>query len=91
MKERHPGKHSPSPRKTDARNSSQAECRTDTQPDRTSAPTQPRLDTAGPGDMRDYLATHERRRRLAPRAILVGILAGLTAVAFRKASTWRMA
>ena len=34
-------------------------------------------------EVRDFLRTHEWRRRQFPRAILVGLLAGLVAVAFR--------
>ena len=33
--------------------------------------------------MRDFLRAHEQRRRLLPRAIVVGLTAGLVAVAFR--------
>lgn len=35
-------------------------------------------------EIRDFARRSERRRRLAPRAALVGILAGLTAAAFRR-------
>lgn len=35
------------------------------------------------GEVRDFVRAHERRRRLFPRAALVGLLAGLVAVAFR--------
>ena len=35
------------------------------------------------GEVRDFVRAHERRRRQFPRAILVGLLAGLVAVAFR--------
>lgn len=35
------------------------------------------------GEVRDFVRAHERRRRMFPRAILVGLLAGLVAVAFR--------
>lgn len=35
------------------------------------------------GEIRDFVKTHERRRRQFPKAILVGFLAGLVAVAFR--------
>jgi chloride channel protein, CIC family len=35
------------------------------------------------GEMRDLARAHERRRRQFPRALLVGVLAGLVAVAFR--------
>lgn len=37
------------------------------------------------GEIRDFVRTHERRRRQLPRAALVGLLAGLLAVAFRAA------
>lgn len=36
------------------------------------------------GEVRDFLRSHERRRRQLPRAALVGVLAGLVAVAFRR-------
>jgi len=36
------------------------------------------------GEVRDFLRTHEQRRRQLPRAIVVGILAGLLAVAFTR-------
>jgi chloride channel protein, CIC family len=36
-------------------------------------------------EMRDFLRAHEQRRRQLPRALLVGILAGLVAVAFQSA------
>jgi CIC family chloride channel protein len=36
-------------------------------------------------EMRDFLRAHERRRRQLPRVLLVGILAGLAAVAFQGA------
>ncbi|HEY0782731.1 MAG TPA: chloride channel protein, partial [Thermoanaerobaculia bacterium] len=36
-------------------------------------------------EIRDFERRHERRRRLAPRAALVGLCAGLTAAAFRLA------
>ncbi len=35
------------------------------------------------GTFRDFVRTHERRRRLFPRALLVGLITGLVAVAFR--------
>ncbi|MGV3723982.1 MAG: hypothetical protein ACO1SX_24070, partial [Actinomycetota bacterium] len=35
------------------------------------------------GEVRDFLRSHERRRRQFPRAVLVGLIAGLVAVAFR--------
>lgn len=35
------------------------------------------------GEVRDFLRAHERRRRQFPRAALVGVIAGLVAVAFR--------
>lgn len=35
------------------------------------------------GEVRDLLRSHERRRRVVPRAALVSLLAGLLAVAFR--------
>ncbi len=35
------------------------------------------------GEVRDFVRAHERRRRQFPRAALVGLLAGLIAVAFR--------
>lgn len=35
------------------------------------------------GEVRDFLQAHEQRRRLIPRAMLVGLLSGLVAVAFR--------
>lgn len=34
-------------------------------------------------EVRDYLNTHERRRKQIPRGILVGVLSGLAAVVFR--------
>jgi CIC family chloride channel protein len=37
------------------------------------------------GEIRDFVRTHERRRRQLPRAALVGLIAGLVAVAFRTA------
>ncbi len=37
------------------------------------------------GEVRDFVRAHERRRRQFPRAALVGLLAGLVAVAFRLA------
>lgn len=37
------------------------------------------------GEVRNFVRAHERRRRQYPRAALVGLLAGLTAVAFRYA------
>lgn len=37
------------------------------------------------GEIRDFIRTHERRRRQLPRAALVGLIAGLVAVAFRTA------
>ncbi|MGH7789377.1 MAG: H(+)/Cl(-) exchange transporter ClcA [Candidatus Binatia bacterium] len=36
-------------------------------------------------EMRDFLRAHEQRRRQLPRALLVGLVAGLAAVAFRLA------
>ncbi|MFN8544493.1 MAG: H(+)/Cl(-) exchange transporter ClcA [Candidatus Binatia bacterium] len=36
------------------------------------------------GEIRDFLRAHEQRRRQLPRAILIGILSGLTAVAFSR-------
>jgi CIC family chloride channel protein len=36
-------------------------------------------------EMRDFQRVHERRRRQLPRSLLVGLLAGLIAVAFRSA------
>ncbi len=36
-------------------------------------------------EMRDFLRAHEQRRRQLPRALLVGLFAGLVAVAFRTA------
>jgi CIC family chloride channel protein len=48
---------------------------------------QPSRDGITPGDvtreLRDFARRQERRRRVVPRALLVGILAGLTASAFR--------
>ncbi len=48
---------------------------------------QPSLDGITPGDitheLRDFARRQERRRRVVPRALLVGVLAGLTASAFR--------
>lgn len=38
--------------------------------------------------LRDYVRAHEQRRRLLPRAVAVGLLAGLVAVAFRAALEW---
>ena len=35
------------------------------------------------GEIQDFLRSHERRRTLMPRAVLVGVLAGLVGVAFR--------
>lgn len=35
------------------------------------------------GEIEDFLRTHEQRRRQVPRAALVGLVAGLVAVAFR--------
>jgi CIC family chloride channel protein len=50
---------------------------------------QPSPDGITPGDvtreLRDFARRQERRRRVVPRALLVGILAGLTASAFRLA------
>ena len=41
----------------------------------------------GPGEVRrevrDFLRSHEQRRRQVPRAVLVGLISGLLAVAFR--------
>jgi hypothetical protein len=34
-------------------------------------------------EVRDFLRSHEQRRRQIPRAVLVGLLTGLLAVAFR--------
>ena len=36
------------------------------------------------GEVRDFLRTHEQRRRQLPRAIVLGLLSGLTAVAFTR-------
>src|SRR5215510_71281 len=36
-------------------------------------------------EMRDFLRAHEQRRRQLPRSLLVGLCAGLLAVAFRAA------
>src|SRR4051794_16516956 len=36
------------------------------------------------GEVRDFVRAHERRRHQIPRAALVGILAGLLGVAFRR-------
>src|SRR5260221_12346187 len=36
-------------------------------------------------EVRDFLRTHEQRRRQLPRSLLVGLFAGLVAVAFRAA------
>lgn len=36
------------------------------------------------GEVREFLRAHEQRRRQLPRAIIVGILAGFTAVAFTR-------
>jgi CIC family chloride channel protein len=38
-------------------------------------------------EMRDFLRAHELRRRQLPRSLLVGLIAGLVAVAFRSALT----
>ncbi|MFN3651176.1 MAG: H(+)/Cl(-) exchange transporter ClcA [Armatimonadota bacterium] len=35
------------------------------------------------GEVRDFIRSHEQRRHLLPRALMVGLLAGLVAVAFR--------
>lgn len=43
------------------------------------SPSQPVLQ----GTFRDLVRSHERRRRLFPRALLVGLVSGLVAVAFR--------
>jgi CIC family chloride channel protein len=40
------------------------------------------------GQLQDFVATHERRRRQMPRALAVGIMAGIVAVAFRRSLTW---
>ncbi len=39
-------------------------------------------------EVNDYLREQERRRRLFPRGVMVGIIAGLVAVAFRDALEW---
>ena len=45
------------------------------------------------GEIQDFLRTHEQRRRQLPRALIVGLLSGLAAVAFRLtlegADRWR--
>jgi len=45
------------------------------------------------GEIADFLRTHEQRRRQLPRALVVGLLSGLIAVAFRltleSAERWR--
>src|SRR5258708_7000189 len=38
-------------------------------------------------EVRDFLRAHEQRRRQLPRSLLVGLFAGLVAVAFRAALT----
>jgi len=40
------------------------------------------------GEIRDFVRSHERRRRQLPRAALVGVIAGLVAVAFRRSLDW---
>jgi CIC family chloride channel protein len=35
------------------------------------------------GEIADFIRSHEQRRRLVPRAVLAGVVAGLVAVAFR--------
>src|SRR6185437_12847158 len=56
-------------------------------PDDRPAPSAPSAVTGDvvQGEMRDLVRAHERLRRQLPRALLVGILAGLCAVAFRAA------
>ena len=39
-------------------------------------------------EVNDYLREQERRRRLFPRGVMVGVIAGLVAVAFRDALDW---
>jgi CIC family chloride channel protein len=39
------------------------------------------------GEVRDFIETHERRRRQLPRSIAVGVLSGLVAVAFTRILT----
>ena len=39
-------------------------------------------------EVRDFLRAHEQRRRQLPRALLVGVFAGIVAVAFRAVLRW---
>ena len=49
-----------------------------------SAPTPEITPDVVKGEVRDFLRAHEQRRRQLPRAIVIGVLGGLTAVAFTR-------
>ena len=57
-------------------------------PDRPDMPLSGVTDDAIPevvsGEVRDFLRTHEQRRRQLPRALVVGVVSGVTAVAFSR-------
>jgi chloride channel protein, CIC family len=50
-----------------------------------STPAAPFADTQAQSEVNEYLYVHDQRRRMLPRAALVGLLAGAMAVAFRAA------